>query len=153
MSPQATIDRTAQIDYVSSQLLPRVALLSRLLVRRLGCEFSRTEVCLLNTLCDGPRRITELAALERLAQPTMTQLVKRLEGDGLVQRERQADDGRVVLVKLTADGADAMARFRTHAGEALSAQLAEMPDDDVQALALATETLARLAEHLQEDSP
>ena len=147
------MDRTAQIAYVSSHLLPRAALLTRLLVSRLGCEFSRTEVGLLHTLSDGPRRITELAALERLAQPTMTQLVKRLEREGLVARERGADDGRVVLVRLTPAGSAALEQFRTSAGAALSAHLAEMPDDEVAALATATETLARLVEHLQEESP
>ena len=44
------------------------------------------------TLSDGPRRITELAELEGLAQPTTTILVKQLERQGLVRRERQADD-------------------------------------------------------------
>jgi DNA-binding MarR family transcriptional regulator len=146
-------DRAQQIAHVSSQLLPRAALVTRLLVCRLGCKLSRTEIGLLNTLSDGPRRITDLAALERLAQPTMTQLVKRLEHDGLVARERQADDKRVVLVRLTASGRAALEQFRTSAGAALSAHLAEMPDDDVQALATATETLARLVEHLQEESP
>jgi DNA-binding MarR family transcriptional regulator len=146
-------DRTEQIAHVSSQLLPRAALVTRLLICRLGCELSRTEIGLLNTLGDGPRRITELAALERLAQPTMTQLVKRLEREGLVRRERQADDARVVLVHLTPAGTAALEQFRASAGAALSAHLAEMPDDDVEALATATETLARLVEHLQEASP
>ena len=146
-------ERSEQIAQVSSQLLPRAALVTRLLVSRLDCRLSRTEIGLLNTLSDGPRRITELAALERLAQPTMTQLVKRLEREGLVARERQADDGRVVLVRLTAAGTAALEQFRTSAGAALSAHLAEMPDDEVASLANATETLARLVEHLQEESP
>jgi DNA-binding MarR family transcriptional regulator len=146
-------NRAQQIAQVSSQLLPRAALVTRLLVCRLDCKLARTEIGLLNTLVHGPRRITELAALERLAQPTMTQLVKRLEHDGLVARERQADDGRVVLVRLTAAGAAALEQFRTSAGAALGAHLAEMPDDEVEALATATETLARLVEHLQEESP
>jgi DNA-binding MarR family transcriptional regulator len=145
--------RSEQIAHVSSQLLPRAALVTRLLVDRLGCTLSRTEIGLLNTLGHGPRRITELAALERLAQPTMTQLVQRLEGDGLVARERHADDGRVVLVRLTPAGSAALEHFRASAGTALSAHLAEMPDNEVQALATATDTLARLVEHLQEESP
>src|ERR1700730_1493162 len=89
-------DRLHRIHDVSSELLPRAALLTRLLARQLGREFPRTEVGLLNTLSSGPRRITELAELEGLAQPTMTLLVKRLEQRGLVDRQRQADDGRVV---------------------------------------------------------
>ena len=133
------MERSAQIAQVSSQLLPRAALVTRLLVCRLGCKLSRTEIGLLNTLNDGPRRITELAALERLAQPTMTQLVQRLECEGLVARERQADDGRVVLVHLTPDGTAALEQFRTSAGAAQSAPHAAMPDDEVASLATATE--------------
>src|SRR6476619_4418646 len=94
--------RSEQIDYVSTELLSRAALLTRLLVGQLGGEFSRTEVGLLKTLSDGSRRITELAELEGLAQPTITILIKQLEEQGLVTRTRQSSgDGRVVLVDLT----------------------------------------------------
>ena len=105
---------------------------------------------LLNTLSYGPRRITELAAFERLAQPTMTQLVKRLEQSGLVTRERQPDDARVVLVDLTETGRAAVEDLRAQASAALATCLAEMPDDQVEALAAATETLAQLVTLLQE---
>ena len=148
-----TADRSDRIDYVSSQLLPRAALLTRLLVGQLGGELSRTEVGLLNTLSEGPRRITELAELERLAQPTMTLLVKRLEQQGLVKRERRADDGRVVLASLTEAGTAALEDFRTQASAALGAYLAEIPDAQVEALAAATEALAQLVTHLQQGAP
>ena len=143
-------DRSDQIDRVSSQLLPRVAVLTRLLTSRLGCELSRTELGLLNTLSSGPRRITELAELERLAQPTLTQLVQRLEQQGLVNRERHTDDGRVVLVSLTDAGTAALDDFRSRASAALAAHLAELPDADVESLAAATETLGRLVALLQQ---
>lgn len=144
-------DRAEGIDYVASELLPRAAVLVRLLVEQLASDLSRTEVGLLNTLASGPRRITELAQLERLAQPTMTLLVKRLEGRGLVDRERHADDGRVVLVSLTEAGSEALLEFRARAGEALRAYLAEMPDEQVQALVEATETLAGFVTWLQRE--
>lgn len=150
MNSVTTGRRAARIDYVSSQLLPGVALLTRLLVAHLGGTWSRTEVSLLNTLSYGPRRITELAAFERLAQPTMTQLVKRLEQSGLVTRERQPDDARVVLVDLTETGRAAVEDLRAQASAALATCLAEMPDDQVEALAAATETLAQLVTLLQE---
>ena len=147
-----TGSRAQRIGYVSSQLLPGVALLTRLLVRHLGGTWTRTEVSLLNTLSYGPRRITELAEFERLAQPTMTQLVKRLEQSGLLTRERQADDARVVLVTLTEAGRTAVEDFRAQASAALATCLAEMPDEQVEALALATETLVQLVTVLQEHS-
>jgi DNA-binding MarR family transcriptional regulator len=145
-----TEHRAERIDYVSRQLLPGAALLTRLLVAQLGGTRTRTEVSLLNTLTSGPRRITELAAFERLAQPTTTQLVKRLEHEGLVTRRRHADDGRVVLVGMTEAGTAAVADLRAQASAALGTCLAEMPDDKVEALAAATETLTELVTLLQQ---
>src|SRR5438132_13421734 len=119
MRSQRVPTRSAQIDYVASELLPRAALLTRLLFRQIDAELSRTECGLLSTLSGGPRRITELAELEGLAQPTMTILVKQLELRGLVRRERQADDGRVVLVTLTETGSAAVQDYRAQARAAL----------------------------------
>jgi DNA-binding MarR family transcriptional regulator len=145
-----TLNRSDQIDYVSKQLLPGAALLTRLLVRELGGELSRTEVGLLSTLSGGPRRVTELAELEGLAQPTMTSLVKQLEQHGLVRRDRQADDGRVVLVHLTDSGSVALADLRARIRELLGGYLAEIPDQQVEALANAAEALAHLVALLQD---
>jgi DNA-binding MarR family transcriptional regulator len=144
------LNRSDQIDYVSRQLLPDAALLVRLLVRGLGGELTRTEVGLLSTLSGGPRRITDLAELEGLAQPTMTSLVKQLEERGLVRRGRQVDDGRVVLVHLTDDGAAALANYRARARELLGSYLAEISDEQVEALAGAADALAQLVALLQQ---
>jgi DNA-binding MarR family transcriptional regulator len=144
------VDRSGRIDYVSSELLPQAALLIRLLVRQVGGELSRTEVGVLRTVAGGPRRITELAELEGLAQPTTTVLVQRLEQRGLVRRERRSDDGRVVLVDLTDAGTAALDDYRAQAGAALGAYLAEITDEQVEALATATETLAHLVTLLQQ---
>lgn len=142
-------DRAEQIDSVASQLPSRAALVTRLLARQLTGELSRTEAGVLNTLSGGPRRITELAELEGLAQPTMTILVKQLERRGLVRRGRGADDGRVVLVELTEAGSAAIEDVRAQARSVLGAYLAEIPDRQVAALAAATEALAQLAILLQ----
>jgi DNA-binding MarR family transcriptional regulator len=145
--------RSEHVDRVSSELLLRMGALTRLLVRQLGGELSRTEVGLLNTLSGRARRITELAGLEGLAQPTMTILVKQLERRGLVRRERQADDGRVVLVNLTEAGSAALEGYRAQASAALGAYLSEIPDDQVEALAAATEALGALVTLLQRGPP
>lgn len=146
----STPNRSESIDYVSRELPTRTALLARLLIRQLGAGLSRTEAGLLNTLTGGPRRITELAELEGLAQPTMTILVTQLEQQGLVKRERQTSDGRVVLVNLTETGSAALENYRAQAGAALSEYLAELPDEQIESLAAATRTLAQLVNHLQQ---
>jgi DNA-binding MarR family transcriptional regulator len=150
MRSQTYPARSAQIDYVSSELLPRAALLTRLLFRQLEGDLPRTELGVLRTLSDGPRRITELAELEALAQPTMTILIKQLEQQGLVKRERRSDDGRVVLVDLTKRGRVALDDYRERIRGAMGAYLAEISDEQVDRLVAATETLAQLVTLLQE---
>ena len=82
----SSADRADAIDLVASNLLGRAARLTRLLMRSGVHEISRTEVGVLATLSDGPRRITQLAMTEALAQPTVTQLIDKLEGRELVSR-------------------------------------------------------------------
>jgi DNA-binding MarR family transcriptional regulator len=60
-------------------------------------------------------RIGELARRARLAKQTMTTMVRLLERDGLVSRERDAADGRAFLVRLTPRAL----RFRPVAEEVL----------------------------------
>jgi DNA-binding MarR family transcriptional regulator len=103
-----------------------------------------------NPVSGPPRRITELADLEGLAQPTTTLLVKRLEQHGLVTRERQADDGQVVLVKLSDAGIVALKGYRAQARAALGTYLTEMPDQQIHELAAATKSLAELVTFLQQ---
>ena len=124
--------------------------LTRLLAKQVDSELSHTEAKVLSTLRDGPRRITELAECEGLAQPTTTLLVKRLEELGLVRRERQADDGRVVLVSLEPAGIQALEDFRAQFMALLRADLATTTDEQIEALATATETLESLINLLQQ---
>jgi len=144
------VDRSQQAEFISSQLLARSGLLARLLAKQLHGPLSRSEASLLNTASGTPRRITELAELEGLAQPTTTLLVKRLEQDGLVTRERQADDGRVVVVRLTDTGLAALEDYRAQASAALGKYLTKMPDSQIEQLAAATKTLAQLVTVLQQ---
>ncbi|HEV3230242.1 MAG TPA: MarR family transcriptional regulator, partial [Solirubrobacteraceae bacterium] len=112
---KADTDRAERLDYVADDLLLRAAALTRLcyaLVKESGSEITRTEAGVLFTLSRGPRRITELAEVEGLAQPTVTLLIKTLEQRGWVKRDRLADDGRVVLLSLTRAGSAALRAFR-----------------------------------------
>jgi DNA-binding MarR family transcriptional regulator len=48
--------------------------------------------------------VTELAERLQLAQSTVTELVSRAEEIGLVERSRSSDDGRIAILRLTAEG-------------------------------------------------
>jgi len=141
--------RAERVEYVAGHLLGHTALLTRLLVRQVRPDVSRTEAGVLRTLTDAPRRITELAELEGLAQPTMTLLVQRLEQRGWVERNRHPGDGRAVLVSLTDAGSAALEGFRTQVLAALRSQLDAMPDEEIAELEAATETLGSLVDTLQ----
>jgi DNA-binding MarR family transcriptional regulator len=66
---------------------------------------------------DDGLRIGELAARARLSKQTMTELIRRLERDGLVERSPDASDGRATLIFLSARAR----RFRPVAADALVA--------------------------------
>jgi DNA-binding MarR family transcriptional regulator len=68
-------------------------------------------------------RMGELARRSRLSKQTMTTMVRLLEREGLVRRERDADDGRAFRIVLTAKAR----RFEPVADRALLelAQLAQ----------------------------
>jgi DNA-binding MarR family transcriptional regulator len=138
------------LDYVATHLVSRAALLVRLLVKQVPLgDVSRTEGEVLGILSEGPRRVTELAELEGLAQPTMTLLVKRLEARDWVAREGLPEDGRVVIVRITEAGETVFEGFRCQFRAALRADLEGLSEDQLVALLAATDTLGTLVETLQ----
>jgi DNA-binding MarR family transcriptional regulator len=147
----SSTDRAAAIDLVASTLLGRAARLTRLLMRSGAHEISRTEVGVLATLSDGPRRITQLAMTEALAQPTVTQLIDKLEGRELVSRSRSEEDGRVVLVEITTAGAAALESVRALIRANMREALVDLPDAELTELAHAADTMGSLIEKLLPD--
>jgi DNA-binding MarR family transcriptional regulator len=143
--------RAEQIDRVADHLLARAALLVRLLVKQVrNTEISRTEGEVLTILDGAPRRITELAELEGVAQPTMTALVKRLEESGWVRRQGLAGDGRVVMVTITPAGSAVLQAFRAEFLAAMHTDLGALSNAELEALARATETLGAFVDVLQQ---
>ncbi len=136
-------------DHIVATLLGSTSRLTRLLLRSGSRELTRTEAGLLTTLNDGPRRITELAETEALAQPSVSKLVDKLEGRGLVARGRAPDDGRAVVVSISADGRLCLEAARSHLRSVLRQILGELQDDDLVALTAAGEAVERLIEILQ----
>jgi DNA-binding MarR family transcriptional regulator len=124
--------------------LERVVGLLRALSQPSG--LSMTAVSTLSTLeRSGPTRLTQLAALAGVTQPAMTQLISRLEDDGLVRREPDPADGRVVQVTVTDDGRATLARRRARRAERLTVILAQLSPEHRAALTAALPALDALA--------
>lgn len=141
--------RQEALDLAAATLLSGASRLSRLLLSRGSRKLSRTEAGVLSTLVDGPRRITDLAETEGLAQPSVSKVVGKLEDRGLVVRSKSADDGRTVLVTISAAGRGTLEFAREEVQSTLRAALEALDDDDLVALAKATVVVDRLVRSLQ----
>ena len=93
---------------------------------------------------EGPQRVTELARGEGVSQPGMTQLVTRMERDGLVRRIASTDDRRGVLVEATDAGADVVRERHAERAEALRELMDRLDPQEQSAVAVALPALARL---------
>jgi DNA-binding MarR family transcriptional regulator len=110
-------------------------------------DLTLAQLSILLTLLDqGPIRMTELAAHERVRTPTTTVAIRRLEKLGLVKRSRDPSDLRAVLVDITPRGLsqhrEALAARRAH----LATLLSKLSEEDLETLTKALVPLERLAE-------
>jgi len=150
MEPSSVERRSSQLDDIAEALPQRSAALSRLFLTRSSVCVSRTEVGVLRNLSTGPRRITELAADERVTQPAITLLVNRLEERGWVKRVPDPSDRRAVLASLTPLGEETFERLRAEYRALLHEEMAMLDDAEVETLAAAVEILDRLIARLSQ---
>ncbi len=121
-------------------------------VRRLPRDMSLTSAATLATLDrTGPRRITDLAAIEGVTQPAMTVLVRVMEESGLVERRGDPSDKRVTLACLTGAGASYVQARRKAGVQAYSKLIDKLTDEEVEALVAALPALQHLADLDSED--
>ncbi len=98
----------------------------------------------LTRLCQGgPRRLSELARSENVSQPSMTQLVSRMERAGLVRRAPDPDDGRGVLVTTTGLGVEVYRARKAERAAALQHLVARLPEEEQNAVRIALPALTR----------
>ncbi len=67
-------------------------------------ELTMPQLRTLVLLYRGPLRMGEIAAALGISLPATTNMIVRLEGEGLVERVHDRDDRRVVLCHLTPEG-------------------------------------------------
>jgi DNA-binding MarR family transcriptional regulator len=92
----------------------------------------------------GPVTITALARAEQVAAPTATRLVVGMERDGLLRREPDARDGRVVWLHPTPKGTRLLHEGRRKRVAALADDLAALSAADRETLGAAADILDRM---------
>jgi DNA-binding MarR family transcriptional regulator len=98
----------------------------------------------------GPRRLTDLAVNEEIAQPSMTVLVNQLVDRGLAERCSDSADARVVLVAITPAGREYLRGLRRAGAADLTALIDKLPDHEAAALHRALPALHLLVEMMSE---
>jgi DNA-binding MarR family transcriptional regulator len=119
------VDGLAQLSFVIQGALERRA-------SERGMSMIQTR--LLGVLRDRTPTMNQLAKLLELDKSSVTGLVDRAEGRGLVERTPALTDGRVVLVSLTGEGRAQVADVASGFEADVAAIVATLPASDRKAL-------------------
>jgi DNA-binding MarR family transcriptional regulator len=124
-----------------------------LMVRHLARGTSLTSINVLAALAaEGPSRLTALATATGIAQPAMTQLVGRMDREGLVVRLIDPEDGRATLVAITDAGRALRSERHQSAHERMAELLDRLSADDQAMLALAMRVAMPMLQQLTRDA-
>ena len=138
------------LDDALPDMPARLAMVTGRLNRRLraaGGELSHGLLSALATVSkQGPLRLAELSQLESVSAPSTTRLVAELESRGFVSRESDPDDGRAILISITAQGEGMIARARAARAEMIATLLGDLTPDEMAAITVAVPALERAIE-------
>jgi DNA-binding MarR family transcriptional regulator len=142
-SPEALVDPVE----VAGHLRMSVARLARLLRQQDESGLSPTLTAALVTISrEGPLTLGRLAARERVAPPSITKVVGKLEDRGLVERRVDESDRRVTRVEISSAGRKQLEASRTRRTAWLATRLLDLSDDDVGRLVEVLPVLDALAD-------
>ena len=145
---------TPDIELMAGSLRLSIARLARLLRQQDRSGLSPAlGTALASIWRDGPITLSRLAALEQVTPPTVSKLVDKLEQRGLIERTIDPSDRRVCRVAVTAAGSEQLDEIRSRRTEWLSAQLRELPADDLARLHDVIEVLDHLVRPPSSDLP
>lgn len=137
---------------VATDLALASGTMSRLLGQAAGQGRSVTAWRVLSSLDRlGAQRVGDLAIEQRVAQPTMTGLIIRLENDGMVQRQPDPKDGRASLVSLSDAGRNEIRGYRQRAIDVLLGGMDAFSEAEQQALARVVPLIQQINEQIAAD--
>ncbi|MEV8022727.1 MarR family transcriptional regulator [Streptomyces sp. NPDC086554] len=145
--PEHELEHGLQHELDTSELATVMAEFTRRSIRLPTTEkHSFTTLSVLHTLTHkGPMRLTALKVTEQITQPAITQLVNRLQQDGLVERRPDPDDRRAVLVQVTPAGARIIRTRHADRVRQFSLFAEALTPEERHAIGAALPALARMA--------
>ncbi|WP_432160357.1 MarR family winged helix-turn-helix transcriptional regulator [Streptomyces sp. NRRL F-5630] len=150
MSANAKPDHPSSKDTqaLGSELRVAVArIYSRFRSERGEGEMAEAAVIVLTALFKhGPQSLTELSRRARVTPSSMSQTVNRLVSGGHATRQKDPEDGRRVLFRLTPSGAEVARGALATRQDWLDGQLAQLSDEERLTLLRASRILRRLAD-------
>lgn len=135
-----------QAGLASALRIAVMRLARRLRNEREDVSLTLTQLSTLGTLARlGPLPLGELAAAERVQPPSMTRIVSGLEERGLAVRAADANDRRLVIVRLADEGKALLAADRRRRDAWLNRRLRELSPEEREVLRQAVPVLEKLA--------
>ena len=142
-SPSAPDDEAA----LAARLRLVVTRLYRQLRQQVAAGLTPSQISTLSAVHRmGSPTLGELAAAEQVQPPSMTRTVTALEASGMIERLVDPDDGRVVRVRLNAEGGRTLQRIRSMRNALLARRLRRLTADERRQLAELMPVLERLVE-------
>lgn len=130
---------------VAGRLRFSVARLARILRQQDRSGLAPTLGAVLATVArEGPLTLGELAAQEQLTPPSITKVVERLEGLGLVDRSRDPLDRRVCRVQVSPSGQRQLDDNASRRTAWLATRLERLAPEQLAGLAAAADVLEEL---------
>lgn len=141
---------TAQSEIDSFEIADKLHSAAIHLLRRLRREDESTGLnaprlsALSVIIFGGPLSLSDLAAAEQVRPPTMTRIVNALEQQGLVTKQRDANDGRSIRLSATGAGKQLLIEGRKRRVDALAGQITNLDQTEQRILREATRILSNL---------
>jgi len=121
-------------------------------IRQRPRDLSLTALSTLSTIeRGGARRLTDLAVSEGVTQPSMSALVSQLERLGLVNRQPDPTDGRVVRVAITPEGREHLSTLRRSGASVFEVLIDKLTPAESAPLRAALPSFGRMLELADDD--
>ena len=98
----------------------------------------------------GPLSMTKLADELDVSVASLTGIVDRMESRGLVERQREPDDRRVIVVRPTESGEAVFSEMAVERRRYLEPLLARMADDELESFLVGLRALRRVRSEMAE---